>query len=66
MVRKLFNKLILQNLMTTEKLKDYNRVCDRCGESFRTTSKSSRICYKCSKYKFKSAALPDEDKDKDE
>jgi hypothetical protein len=34
------------------------RVCDRCNESFRTTSKSSRICRGCSKYKFKSATLP--------
>ena len=42
--------------MTTKKLKDYGRVCDRCGESFRTTSKSSRICYKCSKNKSKSAS----------
>ena len=39
----------------TEKLKDYKRVCDRCNESFRTTSRSSRICYKCSKNKLKSA-----------
>jgi len=44
----------------TEKLKDYQRVCDRCNKSFRTTSKSSRICYKCSKYKFKSAAHPED------
>ncbi|MBT3577288.1 hypothetical protein HN630_00815 [archaeon] len=38
-----------------EKLKDYQRVCNRCNEPFRTTSKSSRICYKCSKNKKKSA-----------
>jgi len=50
--------------MTTEKLKDYKRVCGRCGESFRTTSKSSRICYKCSKYKFKSSARQ-EDKEEE-
>gem|GEM_PF-3267798 len=41
--------------MKTEKLKDYQRMCNRCGEIFRTTSKSSRICYKCSKNKSKSA-----------
>ncbi|MCH7850757.1 MAG: hypothetical protein IH845_03900 [Nanoarchaeota archaeon] len=40
----------------TEKLEDYQRICDMCDESFRTTSKSSKICFKCSKNKFKSAA----------
>ena len=39
----------------TKKLKDYKRMCDRCNESFRTTSRSSRICYKCSKNNLKSA-----------
>ena len=50
--------------MVTEKLKDYLRTCERCNETFRTTSKSSRICFKCSKYKFKSKAVPEEDEDK--
>ena len=52
--------------MATEKLKNYLRTCDRCNEIFRTISKSSRICYKCSKYKFKSKAVPKNDKDKSE
>jgi len=61
---KLFNKTILYFHMT-EKLKNYQRVCVRCNESFRTTSKSSRICFKCSKNKLKSVGYSkDLDKEK--
>ena len=44
----------------TDKLEDYARMCSRCGEIFRTKSKSSRICYSCAKNKFKSSAKKEE------
>jgi hypothetical protein len=39
------------------KLEDYARVCDRCGEGFRSKSKTSKICYGCSKNKKRSVAV---------
>ncbi len=39
------------------KLKDYARICERCGKSFRSKSKTSKICFECCNNKKRSMAV---------